>query len=282
MSGQSLPPERVRLARELTVLRELTGLSLAALAAKTTASKSSWQRYLSGAQLPPRELVRDLAALAGRRAGPLLALWELAAAARPVPAPGAAPGGPRAASTVSGRPSATAHADSSPRGPGRGPEVSVPRPRRRPRQLAAALSSGLLLGVAAMGATLVIRSDKGPDPIRPGCQGAQCTGKRALPQACALAGGDLRTLAERRYAGRTALEIRYSGDCSAAWARLRFGRVGDRIEIGAPGQPRQSAEVADKYDAEGYLTTPMVGGGPAGLEACLVSAGTGERQCFPS
>ncbi|MER6311075.1 helix-turn-helix transcriptional regulator, partial [Streptomyces sp. NPDC001657] len=62
-------------------LRGRTGLSLAALAARTPYSKSSWERYLNGKKLPPRDAVEALCRLAGEPAGRLLALWELADAA---------------------------------------------------------------------------------------------------------------------------------------------------------------------------------------------------------
>ena len=61
-------------------LRAATGLSVAALAAKTPYSKSSWERYLNGRTLPPREAVEELCRLAGEPTGRCLALWELAEA----------------------------------------------------------------------------------------------------------------------------------------------------------------------------------------------------------
>ncbi|MGW2956879.1 helix-turn-helix domain-containing protein [Streptomyces sp. NPDC001220] len=64
----------------LRALRDRTGLSLAGLAAKTTFSKSSWQRYLGGRALPPRAAVEQLCALAGEPAGRCLALREVVAA----------------------------------------------------------------------------------------------------------------------------------------------------------------------------------------------------------
>ncbi|UNO40315.1 XRE family transcriptional regulator [Streptomyces sp. MST-110588] len=74
------PPsaECVRLAAGLRELRERTGLSLAGLAGRTPYSKSSWERYLNGKKLPPRQAVEALCRLAGEPAGRLLALWELA------------------------------------------------------------------------------------------------------------------------------------------------------------------------------------------------------------
>jgi transcriptional regulator with XRE-family HTH domain len=81
-----LPGDLEPQVRELIVrLRELKdglGLSLAALARKTAYSRSSWERYLNGATLPPRQAVERLGELAGADAARLGALWELAEHAR--------------------------------------------------------------------------------------------------------------------------------------------------------------------------------------------------------
>ncbi|MFF4758958.1 helix-turn-helix domain-containing protein [Streptomyces sp. NPDC001292] len=69
-----------RLAGTLRGLRARTGLSLAGLADKTQYSKSSWERYLNGKTVPPRQAVEALCALAGEDPGRPLALWELAEA----------------------------------------------------------------------------------------------------------------------------------------------------------------------------------------------------------
>ncbi|MBL0781675.1 helix-turn-helix domain-containing protein, partial [Streptomyces albidoflavus] len=78
MTDDATPPECRRLLGELRSLRERSGHSLAALAAATPYSKSSWGRYLSGAQPVPRAAVVALCQVAGERPGRLLALWELA------------------------------------------------------------------------------------------------------------------------------------------------------------------------------------------------------------
>ncbi|MGP8299603.1 helix-turn-helix domain-containing protein [Streptomyces inhibens] len=73
---------RVRqLLVQLRRLKDHSGLSLASLAAKTSYSTSSWERYLNGKQLPPREAVEALARVCGADATRLLALHEVAAQA---------------------------------------------------------------------------------------------------------------------------------------------------------------------------------------------------------
>ncbi|MHA7957527.1 helix-turn-helix domain-containing protein [Streptomyces sp. L500] len=74
--------QRVRqLVVQLRRLKDRSGLSLAALAAKTSYSSSSWERYLNGRQLPPRDAVEELARVCGADVTRLLVLHEVAAEA---------------------------------------------------------------------------------------------------------------------------------------------------------------------------------------------------------
>ncbi|MFI0509967.1 helix-turn-helix domain-containing protein [Streptomyces sp. WSLK1-5] len=75
----SLPREARQLVEQLRQLKDRTDLSLAELARRTAYSKSSWQRYLSGAKQPPRGAVQALCKVAGADQARLLALWDLAA-----------------------------------------------------------------------------------------------------------------------------------------------------------------------------------------------------------
>ncbi|MET9291217.1 helix-turn-helix domain-containing protein [Streptomyces sp. NPDC003077] len=101
---KELPAPLDHRARQLVVqmrrLKDHSGLSLIALAAKTAYSKSSWERYLNGRKLPPKEAVEALARACGADPVRLLALHEVAAAAWPAGTgpgaeepPGARPGG---------------------------------------------------------------------------------------------------------------------------------------------------------------------------------------------
>ncbi|KPI04338.1 helix-turn-helix domain protein [Actinobacteria bacterium OK074] len=90
-----LSREASLLAEQLRLLKERTGLSLAALADRTHYSKSSWQRCLNGRQIPPRSALKALAEAAGADPSRLLSLRE--AVLRAVPAPTPAPETPGAA-----------------------------------------------------------------------------------------------------------------------------------------------------------------------------------------
>ncbi|NUP22975.1 MAG: DUF2690 domain-containing protein [Streptomyces sp.] len=76
---EDLEPEVAHLVRELRGLKDVTELTLAALASKTAYSKSAWERYFNGKKLPPRQAVTALAEIAGpEHVAPLLALWQRA------------------------------------------------------------------------------------------------------------------------------------------------------------------------------------------------------------
>lgn len=94
---RKLPETLDERSRQLTVqlrrLKDRSGLSLASIAAKTGYSRSSWERYLNGKAMPPRQAVEELARIAGTDLTKLLVLHEVAGQAgqyrTPVPSPSA-------------------------------------------------------------------------------------------------------------------------------------------------------------------------------------------------
>ncbi|MEU6578061.1 DUF2690 domain-containing protein [Streptomyces sp. NPDC046805] len=271
MTSADRPVECHRLATALRELRARTGLSLAALSAKTPYSKSSWERYLNGRTLPPRQAVVKLCELAGAEPGRPLALWELADAAWSGRAAGAAPP----------------------------PAVSPPPPDdggagRSLRHRRVALLAGALVG-AAVAVTAVLLATTGaletagtraqaptatPAPQANGCHGGGCTGKDPEMYRCGVDPLPT-TLRRRTFSGGTAIKIRYGADCGTVWARIDLGNIGDRVEIVAPRHAPLRSEVKDKEDASGSLSSPMVAVGRHDLDrvrACLVR--DGRRDCF--
>lgn len=265
-------PETRRLAEELTALRERTGLSLAALADRTSVSKSAWHRYLRGDQLPPRGVVEELCALAEERPGRLLALWDVAETVhrgrhgRSPAAPAPAPSPTRRDADV---PAAAAEAAG-----------EAPARRRAGRTawaaLGGALAGGALLGV--LGVTVLSTEPSGPPD--PGCRAGACTGADPEMNGCTHPEAEFTTVARHAFPGGAHAEIRYSSHCDAAWARVWLGAIGDAIELRVPGQPEQRAEIADRYAAEAYVYTPMTAGRPEQGRACLLPADTASEQCF--
>jgi transcriptional regulator with XRE-family HTH domain len=85
---ESLDPRIRQLVVQLRQLKDHSGLSLAALASRTSYSKSSWERYLNGKAVPPRHAVETMADVCGGDRINLTALWEVATSAVvPDPAP---------------------------------------------------------------------------------------------------------------------------------------------------------------------------------------------------
>jgi len=76
-------PSARQLVGQLRRLKDRSGLSMTGLAARTTCSRSSWERYLSGAALPSQRAIRDLCELTGADPVRLLALREVARTVRP-------------------------------------------------------------------------------------------------------------------------------------------------------------------------------------------------------
>ncbi|MCC3652148.1 XRE family transcriptional regulator [Streptomyces sp. S07_1.15] len=178
-----------------------------------------------------------------------------------------------------------------------GPGSRPPRPFRWPTAarwraavVAAAGATVAVVGALALGGVLPDGSGRqaaagpgssasaSPSLPPPGCRGAACDGKDPESMGCGIA---VRTLGGHRTAGGAGMEIRYSERCGAAWARIWQSGIGDRIRITASGGRFQQATVADRYDAESYLYTPMVGAGErSALRACLLPATGGQRECF--
>ncbi|MFE0421619.1 helix-turn-helix domain-containing protein [Streptomyces sp. NPDC058953] len=274
-----LPPECVKLASDLRELRTATGLSLAGLAAKTPYSKSSWERYLNGKVLPPRQAVETLCALAGERRDRTVALWRLADDA--VSRRGAA--GPAVSGTAG-----TAAGQTAPSTPAPPPAI---RRRRLPVLVAAAVCvlGGLTAGVA------FVAGDRGGDRVGdqrarsavegrgtvagPACHGATCTGTNPESARCSSAAAPPVTVAERDFGG-VIVKVRRSAVCDTVWARLDRGTEGDRVEIAVGDGEPQRAEVHDRFDAMASVSTPMVavdGSALRRVRVCLVRGG--DRDC---
>ncbi|MFI0739630.1 helix-turn-helix domain-containing protein [Streptomyces sp. NPDC021100] len=306
--GRPLPAECARLAAVLRELRERTGLSLAALGGRTAFSKSSWERYLNGKKLPPREAVEALCALAGEPPARPLALWELAEqrwTGRAASAPGDTGGGAGGAPVP-------------PPGPVDAPAAPVPTAavpdtgRRAGRRVpgwylvvgAVALAAAVLLalvllsdedaatgtapGPGAAGSSYAQSAPSGmsvPSPpsyaqsFEPGCHGKDCEGADAQAMGCGAQGLPV-TLASRRSAGGDRIEIRYAEKCGAVWAKATGLRLGDRVELTLPGADAKEVRAASRRDTEVYLSTAMTAtDDPRRARVCLRPA-EGAAECF--
>ncbi|MEU2771863.1 DUF2690 domain-containing protein [Streptomyces sp. NPDC007162] len=271
-----MTPERTRLAASLRELRARTGLSLAALATKTAFSKSSWERYLNGKSLPPRQAVQELCRLAGEPDGRCLALWEIAESEwsgrgkeKPAPAAtGASPtAAPAPASRLAGHRSVVA--------------VAVLAAVCAVTVGAVAVAVALLRPGAEGDARASAEAPRSQDPASsaPRCRGAACEGRNPMGMRCAASPV---TLATRHTAGGAWLEVRYSKECGASWARMWGTRVGDRLEVTADGRVH-GAEIRTAADVDAFVYTPMTATAPGTtIRTCFRPAGDTERECVTS
>jgi len=259
-------PEHARLAAALRELKQRTGLSLAGLAQRTAYSRSSWERYLNGKTLPPRQAVKDLCRLAREPQGRCLALWEIAEA------------------QWSGRATqaAAAPADTS-------TDTASPSPQEAGRAGVRGVTVAVLASLSAVAvgsvavAVLLLPYEDGvsrsssPPASGPRCRGAACEGRSPMHMGC---GAGPITLASYRTATGARMELRFNARCRAGWARMWDTRVGDRLEVTADGRTR-SAEVMDAVDAEAYVYTAMTEARPGTvLRVCFRPAQDGRTECF--
>ncbi|WP_030682214.1 helix-turn-helix domain-containing protein [Streptomyces cellulosae] len=289
MTRTTKSPEGARLAAALRDLRTRTGLSMMGLAHRTAFSKSSWERYLNGKTLPPREAVRELCRLAREPEGRCLALWEIAesewsgrAAQVPQPAP----------------PPQPQHTPPKPE-PGPGPE-SVPVPAEPPappaRGVGHAGHRGATVAVLATvcavvvgGVTVALLLLPGMGTARPSpatslsavvarCRGTACEGRSPMDMNC---GAGPQTLASYRTTSGAMLELRHSEACGSSWARMWDTHIGDRLQMTVAGGHPRSAEVANAVDAAAYVYTPMSATRSGTLvRACFQPAKGDTPECF--
>ncbi|WP_406007448.1 XRE family transcriptional regulator [Streptomyces sp. NBC_00637] len=276
-------PGGERLAAALRESRRRTGLSLAALAAKTAYSKSSWERYLNGRTLPPRPAVEELCRLAGEPDGRCLALWEIAKSensgpkepARPhrtappplVPEPSPAPG-PALAPAPPSEPA---------------PEAFPPSGHRGVTAVAVlATVSALVFGAVVLTLLLLPHPDEGARPSAsapasatgPTCRDTACEGKDPAVTKC---GAEPATLSEHLSSTGASIQLRYSRVCGTSWVRMWGARIGDGVELRG-----RVVRVRNRAEADTYIHTPMTATRPGTVvRACFLPAQAGGGQeCF--
>ncbi|MFG2290039.1 helix-turn-helix domain-containing protein [Streptomyces sp. NPDC048595] len=199
--------QRVRqLVVQLRRLKDHSGLSLASLAAKTAYSKSSWERYLNGKKLPPREAVEALARVCGTDPTRLLALHEVAKQA-----------------WEAGPPQPEAELTEAEFSEAEFPEPEPPAPaRRRPGARGLAALGVLALLVVAAVALLLVRPWQDDAPAGPD-RGAKAAARApgAVPAFTHRAGETyachVRRTGAGLYAGRSRTATAILGNGTSGW-----------------------------------------------------------------
>ncbi|MFG2950840.1 helix-turn-helix domain-containing protein [Streptomyces adustus] len=305
MTRPAPSPGGERLAAALRESRDRTGLSLAALAAKTAYSKSSWERYLNGRTLPPRPAIQELCRLAGEPDARCLALWEIAKSEsvgrpkeRTQPRP-TAPPRPPTPQTAAPAPAPTQEgltrevlAEEGLAQEGLAQEglaqEGLARVGHRLATAAAIVASVCAVVFGAVTVALVLlphqkhtpRPKATPSATGPHCRAAACEGQNPLDMRCAAVP---ETLAEHVTGTGASIQLRHSAVCGTSWARMWGTRIDDRIEVTATGDTGRTrrARVENRTDADGYVYTPMTVTRPGTLvRACFLPAAGGGQECF--
>ncbi|MEU9244437.1 helix-turn-helix domain-containing protein [Streptomyces sp. NPDC048385] len=236
--------------QELRVLKERTGLSLAALAAHTHFSKSSWHRFLNGDKPPPRSAVEALARTAGADAASVLHLWEAAhhaAGRQPTP-------------TADGL---ATHA--------RGARMPASQPwaDRLPRRTWISVTLLMVCLTTAVIGVIHLRpaSDRAASALPARCLGKSCEGRLPDQAACNRDARTESTAADSAFTVR----LRFSPSCSTVWSEVR-ARTAEAREVSVrSGQREVTASHTDGTDGG---TSPMLAASdPHGVTACAKIGG---------
>ncbi|MFE9611852.1 DUF2690 domain-containing protein [Streptomyces sp. NPDC006012] len=112
----------------------------------------------------------------------------------------------------------------------------------------------------------------------PTCPGKACEGKNPQNQGC---GEGARTF-KPAVSNPALLQIRYSEDCNAVWAKIDHGRPGDMVTVQVSGGTMRSAEI--EYGDDQFTSMAAVPDGEFHVSACVIpkpgGGSTFERYCI--
>ncbi|MFJ9642747.1 helix-turn-helix domain-containing protein [Streptomyces sp. NPDC101206] len=296
------PSARAALAAEMRCTKDQSGLSYGKLAEKTHYSRSSWERFLNGKQLPTAVAVQQFAAATGGDAAPLLELLE-----RAVSEEGGRAAAPPAAPDAEARPgtgTAPAPAPAGATGPDPAPAPAPAAVRRRSTAWSGALAKAALVVAGAvlgsLGTTLVTGAfagspATGPEartaaatapaaptptaaPRPPSCRADSCW--RREPQA-ADCQWDATTIRQTFLRGMN-IQLRYSAACAAVWGRIENGTVGDSVVIKDAGGREESAEIRMDRDTYTRMLAVTADAPYDKVTICGVIPRFQETECSPT
>ncbi|MFD9725207.1 helix-turn-helix domain-containing protein [Streptomyces sp. NPDC059072] len=258
---------RAQLFAEMRRIKEVSQLSFGRLADRTHYSRSSWERFLNGKQLPTVVAVEQLASAAGTDPEPLLALLSRAtapAASRPTtPSASAAPRADAVTEegeTAVGSTAGDGNADDEKADAGKADDAaadaSSPDPKsdgwRRRFAVIGYVAAGALMGSVATG---LIFSSAMADRGTPSTAGGAPEDKKKADPTTALVprADDIRlkcksdtclrhdpqamdchwdaTTAKSTFLRGMSIQLRYSAACQSVWGRIEGGAVGDKVII---------------------------------------------------
>ncbi|MBU6529531.1 DUF2690 domain-containing protein [Streptomyces sp. A108] len=112
----------------------------------------------------------------------------------------------------------------------------------------------------------------------PTCPGEACEGKNPGRQGCDEGARTFKPATSNP----AVLQLRYSEECQAVWAKIEHGSKGDLVTIEATGGAKRSAEI--HFDDDQYTPMVHVGDGEFEVAGCAVpksgGAGTYDYYCI--
>ncbi|MGH3880129.1 MAG: DUF2690 domain-containing protein [Actinophytocola sp.] len=255
-------PEAVRpWAEQLRALADATGLrSQAQLAGALHVGRATMSRYLSAERLPDRSTVDKLVELARQHGGSvdepaLFRAYETAER-------------DFADRRRRGRETASANAETD----------VVPQVKRTRASTLVKFGIVAVVAAAAVGVAVVVNASRADEPLTPQAQASTtCIGKSCADRIHKAQGcdDDARPLAGRDNA-TTIIEVMYSNNCQAAWAKAKGAPPGSVIKITDGNGLNQRAQAP--ADKSGPRPTRMLSA-PVGtrLTACIITGS--QRIC---
>ncbi|MFD7916299.1 helix-turn-helix domain-containing protein [Streptomyces sp. NPDC059752] len=304
---------RTQLSTEMRRIKEASQLSFGRLADRTHYSRSSWERFLNGKQLPTAVAVEQLAAVAGADPKPLLDLLAQAVSAPAGDAP--ATTAPAAATSVQAtsvqatseaaaeEPTAPAVADA--------PQAAVRPPHERPRSewrrrfgVIGYITAGALMGSIATGLAFSSTTDASRSPGATG-EPADTRKSGGGEQAANLVpgAGDIQvkcksdtclrhdpqamechwdaTTAKSTFLRGMHIQLRYSAACQSVWGRIEGGAVGDKVIIKDARGTELEALIRFEHDSYTKMLAVSAEAPLESMSVCGAIPAEKQMQCAP-
>ncbi|MFD8858063.1 helix-turn-helix domain-containing protein [Streptomyces vinaceus] len=285
---------------EMRRIKDASQLSYNRLADKTHYSRSSWERFLNGKQVPTRVAVEEFAAAAGADPEPLLALLELAVVREEAPADE-----PAARTAERPRPAAGPSAAPAP-APGapepEQPEQATPVRRfawSRILRAAAGVLAGALLGslltvfltepagagttargstAGATGSPAAASAQARPSgPVKVGCKSDTCMRREPQAEDCQW---DAVTVRQTFLRGMS-IQLRYSEACQAVWGRVENGNIGDTVRIMDKRSSSDEATIRMEHDTYTRMLAVTPDATWETITICGAIPSQKEQECSP-
>ncbi|MET9348532.1 DUF2690 domain-containing protein [Streptomyces termitum] len=285
---------------EMRRIKDVSQLSYSRLADRTHYSRSSWERFLNGKQLPSRVAVEEFAAAARTDPSELLALLDLAVAREEA--------SPQKQPVPEERPEAELRPPVETVGGSSAPVPDGPVPARRLTRIqivttAVGVVAGGLLGslltlslvtpdgtptaganTAGANASGAKDSPAGSPaqprpgkPVKVGCKSDTCMHREPQAEDCQW---DATTVRQTFLRGMS-IQLRYSEACQAVWGRIENGDVGDTVVIRDKRSSSDEATIRMEHDTYTRMLAVAPDATWETITVCGAIPSQKEQECSP-